>query len=406
MRRTLNKLTAKQVASTKKIGWLGDGGGLWLRTQASGKSWVFVYAWNNKRCEVGLGAALVVGLADAREKAKVCRETVSKGIDPRAVRAATAEANDRRRTFGEVADEYIADHEAGWANDKHKAQWKMTLKVYAAPLRQKFVDEITADDVLACPRPIWTEKAETADRTRGRIAKVLSAARARGLRTGENPAAWTDNLSHRLDKRARLTRGHHAAMPIKEVAAFTRQLRERQGPAAKALTFTILTAARTSEVTGATWGELDLEAKMWTVPAERMKMKREHTVPLSDAAPEILSEAQGGLERAADAFVFPGLKPGGLSNMAMENVMRKAGAKPSTVHGFRSTFRDWAGTKTEYPRELAEEALAHLVGDETERAYKRTQAIERRRPLMDDWAAFCEAGEVIHFKARSATGRA
>ena len=273
--------------------------------------------------------------------------------------------------------------ESQWRNDKHRAQWRMTLKAYAADLRPLTLDAITTERVLGVLQPIWAEKPETASRLRGRLERVLDAAKARGLRTGENPARWRGHLDHLLPKRQKLTRGHHRALPYSDLPAFMAELRDRTAPAARTLEFLILTAARTSEALGARWGEVDLAAKVWTVPAERMKAGRQHRVPLSARAVELLSEA-----RPADAFVFPGIVEGSpLSSGAMERVLDRMGVAV-TVHGFRSTFRDWCGEASTFPRELAEAALAHTVGDETERAYRRGDALEKRRKLMDAWARY------------------
>jgi len=280
----------------------------------------------------------------------------------------------------------------------------MTLTVYAATLRDKPVDTIETADVLAVLRPIWQAKPETASRVRGRIERVLSAAKAKGYRNGENPAAWRGHLDNLLPKRAHLSRGHHAAMDYKGVSAFVGDLRERDAMAARALEYTILTAARSGEVLGSVWSEIDLDAKVWTIPPERMKAAREHRVPLSARALEILLEAKSA--RVSD-FVFPGRVSGKpLSVMAFEMVLRRMRIENVTVHGFRSAFRDWAGEETHFARELAEHALAHVLGDRAEQAYRRGNALEKRRALMEAWAAFCEprqpAGNITPIRAKSA----
>jgi integrase len=277
---------------------------------------------------------------------------------------------------------------AGFRNEKHKAQWKSTLATYAAPLSNKPVDTITTDDVLAILKPIWTIKPETASRLRGRIEKVLDAAKAKGFREGENPAHWRGHLDHLLSRPSKLTRGHHAAMPYDEVAAFVADLRGREASAALALELCILTAARSGEILGMRWDEIDLNKKIWTVPAHRMKAGREHRVPLSERATTILIALSEG--RSGD-YVFPGQrrdKP--LSNMAMEMMLRRMKVENATVHGFRSSFRDWCGNETGYPRELIETALAHVIGDKAEQAYRRSDALEKRRNLMEAWADYCE----------------
>ena len=335
--------------------------------------------------EMGLGGANSIPLAKARELAAGCRQTLVLGGDPIAVRRRSGGAIP---TFGVFADAFIESHEKGWRNERHRAQWRMTLGGYAASLRRKQVDAIATEDVLAVLRPIWTEKSETASRLRGRIEQVLDAARAAGHRTGENPARWRGHLDKLLPKRAKLTRGHHAALPYAEVPAFVGRLREQAGVAALALEFTILTAARSGESLGARWSEIDLEEKLWTVPPERMKGSREHRVPLSDMALAVLAHAR---KMQTDDYVFPGQKRGRpLSGMSMEMLLRRTKTEGVTVHGFRSSFRDWAGDTTSFPREVAEAALAHAIGDETEAAYRRSDALSKRRKLMDAWAAYCE----------------
>jgi integrase len=322
------------------------------------------------------------------------KRLIAQGLDPIDEVRRTIKPVDMK-TFGEFAYEVIASLQSGWRNEKHRAQWKMTLDVYAAPVRDIQLDQVSTEDVLKVLTPIWRTKAETANRVRGRMEKVLDAAKAKGYRSGENPARWRGHLDHLLPKRQKLQRGHHPAMPWTEVPAFVKRLREMESTGTLALEFLILTAARSGEilrsvrdgeVIGARWEEFDLEAKIWTVPADRMKAGREHRVPLSSRALAIvqrLAKAKRG------PFVFPGQdgkQP--LSNMALEAAMRRMEVKPYTVHGFRSSFRDWAGETTSFPRELAEAALAHTVGDKVERAYRRGDALERRRELMEAWASF------------------
>jgi integrase len=337
---------------------------------------------------MGLGSAVDVSLAQAREKAADARRLVKAGKDPIAARH--AERTAAVPTFGEMADQLVASIEHGFRNAKHRYQWRQTLTQYAKPLRPKPVDAITTEDVLECLKPIWTTKAETASRLRGRIERVLDAAAARGLRSRDNPARWRGHLSALLPKRQRLTRGHHAAMPFGDVPEFVYRLRDMDGIGARALEFTILTAARTGEVIDARWSEFDLEGKVWIIPAARMKAGKEHRVPLTERVLEILA---GIAAVRTGEFVFPGSRHGRpLSNMAMRMTARRAGIK-QTVHGFRSAFRDWAGERTNFPREIAEAALAHVVGDATERAYRRGDALEKRRELMGAWSAFCKPSE-------------
>lgn len=288
--------------------------------------------------------------------------------------------------------------EGGFRNAKHLAQWKMTLgPAYCGKLRGQHLDDITTDDVLAVLSPIWQKKNETASRLRGRIERVLDAAKAKGLRSGDNPARWRGHLDTLLAKRQKLQQGHHAALPYAEMPAFVAGLRAREAVAARALEFAILTIARSGEVLGATWHEIDMEKKVWTVPAGRMKAGREHRVPLSEAALAVL-KAMEPLREAVDgvSYVFPGQRPKRpLSGMAMAMLLRRQKHEQKiTVHGFRSSFRDWAGEETSFASETAEASMSHAVGDAAERAYRRGDALEKRRELMNAWAAYCLSGAV------------
>lgn len=383
-------LTARKV-QTAKPGKYSDGGNLYLIVSpTASRKWVLRFTWRGKAKEMGLGSATTVDLADAREKAAGARRKVAQGINP---------IEDRKRdngipTFAEMADSVREALSAGFRNDKHKAQWKSTLETYAAPLRSQSVDSIGTDDVLSVLKAIWTTKPETASRLRGRIEKVLDAAKAKGFREGENPARWRGHLDHLLPKPSKLARGHHAAMAYEDVAAFVGKLREREATAALALEFCILTAARSGEVLGARWSEIDLDKKIWTVPANRMKAGRDHRVPLSARAVSIL---KGLAKVKVGDFVFPGYRRGKpLSNMAMEMMLRRMKIENATVHGFRSSFRDWAGNVTSFPREVTETALAHVIGDKAEQAYRRSDALEKRRKLMDAWAQYCETASAVN----------
>ena len=376
-------LTARKV-ETAKPGRYGDGGNLYLVVSKTGtKKWVLHFTFRGRPKEMGLGSADRVTLAAAREEATAARRKIGQGLNP---------INERKRddgipTFGEMADDVREALAAGFRNEKHKAQWKSTLATYAAPLHRKPVDIIATDDVLAVLKPIWTIKPETASRVRGRIEKVLDAAKAKGFRDGENPARWRGHLDHLLARQSKLARGHHAAMPYEDVAAFTGELRRREALAARALEFCILTAARSGEVLGSRWSEIDLDKALWTIPAERMKAARVHRVPLCGRAVAILKQLA---ETATGEFVFAGVKPGKpLSGMAMEMMLRRMKIQDATVHGFRSSFRDWAGNVSDFPREVVETALAHVIGDKAEQAYRRSDALEKRRKLMDAWAAYC-----------------
>jgi integrase len=386
MARQVNKLSARTVATLTKPGRHSDGGGLYLVVERSGsRRWAFLFRQNGRLREMGLGGLNSVPLATAREVAADCRRTLAGGGDPIAARKG---ASISTPTFGAFADQFLEAKGPGWRNEKHRAQWKMTLEVYAAPMRRKPIDAITTEDVLGVLKPIWTEKPETASRLRGRIEAVLDAARAAGHRTGENPARWKGHLAQLLSKRQKLTRGHHAALPYAEVPDFVARLHEQTGVATLALEFTILTAARSGEALGARWSEIDYDEKLWTVPAGRMKGSREHRVPLSNTALAVLAKAR---KLQTDDYLFPGQKRGRpLSGMSMEMLLRRMKAEDVTVHGFRSSFRDWAGDRTSFPREVAEAALAHAIGDETEAAYRRSDALSKRRKLMDAWAAYCE----------------
>ncbi len=382
----MGKLTARKV-ETARPGKYGDGGGLQLAVASSGaKKWVLRFLWQGNAREMGLGSYPEVGLAEAREKAIAGRRLARSGVDPIAERK-----QDRRvPTFGKLADEVVTEQSKGFRNDKHRAQWRMTLETYAAPLRVKAVDAIATEDVLGVLKPIWMTKTETASRLRGRIERVLNAAKAKGLRSGENPAAWRGHLENLLPKRQKLTRGHHAALPYADVPAFVAKLRTRKAVAALALEFAILTAARSGEVLGARWPEIDFDARVWTIPAKRMKSGREHRVPLSESALAILEKFG---EARVSEFIFPGQGAGRpLSEMVLRRMLRRD-ADVVTVHGFRSSFRDWAGNETHFPRELAEAALAHVVGDKAEQAYRRSDALEKRRALMEAWAQWCEPRE-------------
>jgi integrase len=378
------KLNARKVEAAKP-GKHSDGGNLYLIVSPTGsRKWVLRFTWRGRPKEMGLGSATSVPLANAREKAASARRKIAQGLNP---------IEERKRdngipTFGEMADAVREALAAGFRNEKHKAQWKMTLETYAGPLRDKPVDIITTDDVLAVLKPLWTSKAETASRLRGRIEKVLDAAKAKGFRDKENPARWRGHLDHLLPKRPHLSRGHHAAMPYEEVAGFVGKLRESESVAAQALELCILTAARSGEILGMRWAELDLDKNLWTIPANRMKAGREHRVPLSPRAVSILHKLH---QSKSGDFVFPGQsrnRP--LSNMAMEMVLRRMKIENVTVHGFRSSFRDWAGNVSSFPREVVETALAHVIGDKAEQAYRRSDALEKRRKLMEAWAAYCE----------------
>ena len=398
MGRQVEKLSALTVSRAKARGYLGDGGGLYLQVSASGsKSWVFRFKDHGRLREMGLGSVHAIGLAEARKRATACRQMRLDGTDPIAVKKAgklkaKLEAA-RAMTFQQCAEAYIEAHKAGWQNAKHAAQWTSTLKTYAYPvfgaLPVQAVDVALIAKVL---EPIWTTKTETASRPRGRIERVLDWATVRGHCQGDNPARWRGHLDQLLPARSRVRKvQHHAALAYAEVGQFMADLRGQDTTSALALEFLILTATRTAEVIGATWSEADLDAAVWTIPAERMKAKKEHRVPLSKPALAILKRLY---KHRAGEFVFMGAKPGRpLSNMALLMLLERLGRSDLTVHGFRSTFRDWCAESTNFPREVAEHALAHSLPDKVEAAYRRGDLFEKRRHLMAAWARYCGTTE-------------
>lgn len=390
MARAINILTARSVAALKEVGRHSDGGGLYLRiTTAGARSWVFMTAVGGKRVEIGLGAASSVSLATARSLATNMREAVALGNDPRSVLAPKQEPeSEPLKSFGQFAEEYISSVEDGWKNPTHRQQWRNSLRDHAGIIRDKPLDQITTDDMLAILQPIWLTKSETAGRVRGRIERILDAARVRGFipRDVANPARLKGHLDFLLPKRPGLVRGHHAALPYKDAPAFVASLRKRPALAARCLEFTILTAARSGEALGASWGEIDQTEKLWRVPGSRMKAGVDHVVPLSDAAMALLKHFHHDKAKAEDRiFMIDGAAR---SNMAMAMLLRRMDMSHITTHGFRSTFRDWAGDCTSFPREIIEAALAHTISNKAEAAYRRGTAIERRRTLMAEWAHY------------------
>lgn len=391
----VNRLTALQVQKLSKPGYHADGAGLHLCVKATGgKSWIFRYRFGGKEREMGLGPLHTVSLAEAREKALAQRKLLLDGVDPLAAKQASevqrklAEAS--VITFDTAATSYIASHRAGWKNEKHAEQWQNTLATYASPVFGSLpVADVTTALVLRVLQPIWTTKTETASRVRGRVEKVLDWCKTQGYRTGDNPAAWRGHLENLLSSPKKTKKvEHHPALPWREVGAFMQELRTMHGTAALATEFIILTNCRTSEAINATWAEFDLGEKRWTIPAARMKAAKEHTIPLSDAALGVLQRLKA--ETKEGEFVFPGGKKNtALSNMACLALLKRMGRGDLTVHGFRSSFRDWAGESTVHPREVIEHAMAHQLPDKAEAAYARGSLLERRRVLMADWANYC-----------------
>jgi integrase len=398
MRRTVGRLSSRQVANAKPKGrpavLLADGGNLYLQCTlgADGsvrRSWLFRYERDGRRREMGLGPLHTIGLANAREKARSLRQQLLDDIDPleakRKRRDEMRLAVAKEMTFGECVAAYLQAHDAGWKNAKHRAQWSMTLTEYCKPIAGLPVKSIDTDLVLRVLTPIWTTRTETAKRLRGRIERVLAWAKGRGLRDGENPGRWSGHLDEMLaaPSKVRPPVRHHPAVPYEDMPSFMAVLRRRDSVSARALEFTVLTAARTGETLGARWDEIDIAAKTWVIPAERMKMGGVHRIPLAARAIEIL-KAQ---PRSGD-LIFVGAHGKQLSDMAM--AMQLRGLRPGvTTHGFRSSFRTFASEQTNFPHEVCEAALAHKVADAVVRAYRRTDFFERRRKLMETWAAYC-----------------
>jgi len=400
MARATGRLTALKVEKAKERGMYADGGGLYLRVTPEGtKNWVLRYMLDRKPHWMGLGPFPLYSLQEARARALDARRKRHEGIDPiearRAERARQRLDAARAITFKQCAESYIAARRAGWHSEKHASQWAATLSTYAYPiigaLPVQTLDTALAVNVL---EPIWTAKPETAVRLRGRLESILDFAKVRGYRDGENPARWRGHLDKLLPARSKVRKVEHlAALPYAKLPFFLASLRTREAIAARGLEFLILTAARTGEVIGARWKEIDLLDKVWTLPASRMKAHREHRVPLTPRLVAILSEMRADRnDDADDSFVFPGPKPGRpLSNMAFLMLMRRMGYGALTAHGFRATFKTWASERTSYQNEIVEAALAHVIGDKVEQAYRRTDMFEKRRRLMQQWATFCTA---------------
>ena len=394
MARSINRLSPRKVATVKEQGLYADGGGLYLQvSHFDTKSWVFRFTLNKKSREMGLGPLHTVSLADARLEAETRRKMLREGIDPiehrNSLKATRRLEGVKFMTFKECAEAYIRSHGAAWRNVKHASQWRNTLKTYAYPfLGDLSVQAVDTGLVLKALEPIWEKKPETASRVRGRVEAVLDLASARNFRQGENPARWRGHLDKLLPASSKVRKvKHHAALPYPKIGAFMAELGQRDAVAARGLEFLILTAARTGEVIGATWDEIDFAEGVWTISAGRMKSEKEHRVSLSQAASEVL---EGMKDARQSDYIFPGSRSKSpLSNMAFLQLMKRMGRDDLTVHGFRSTFRDWAAERTNFPNEVAEMALAHAVGDKVEAAYRRGDLLDKRRRLMDDWAEFC-----------------
>ena len=370
---------------------VGGVAGLYLHVNARGaRSWILRVVVGDKRRDMGLGGYPDIGVTDARQKAREARLKIEQGVDPILLRKQAKselmalQATDK--TFEQAAGEYIKIHADSWSNDKHRKQWESTLAAYAFPVVGKLsLRHIRQEHILKILEPIWTTKTETATRVRGRMESILDWAKVKGLRSGENPAAWKGHLDHMLPAPTRLKKIEHlTAVPVREMPGFMVKLRQAAGIAAQALEFLILTAARSGEVRGITWEEVSLDDALWIVPAERMKMKKEHRVPLSNRAVDIL-KSQPRID--GNPLVFPAPRGSQMSDATMSAVLKRMNVD-ATVHGFRSSFRDWCGDYTNYPRDLAEQCLAHGADDPVEAAYRRGDALERRREIMNEWSKF------------------
>jgi integrase len=387
--RQINKLTAARVKQETRPGRYGDGGGLYLEVSPSGgKSWIFMWKRNGRRRCMGLGSEQIISLEKARKLAKNAAEAVNDGRDPIADRK---KERDRAITFAQAAEQCCADIGAKWKAERYRQNWLSSLTIHAKRLANKTVSEITTDHVEQVMRPLWSEQPDLALRLRERIEQILDWAKAKEYRDGENPARWKGNLKYRMGalppKHERVE--HMAALPYDEIPAFMAKLRAIDDSLhrARALELTILTAARSGEVFWATWDEINFTERLWIIPKERMKKLREHIVPLSDRAFQIVKDQY---ETRSSKLIFPGARDDRpMSNTQMLFMLQRLGVRV-TVHGFRSTFRDWAGDLTRYPRDVIELALAHVTGNAVERAYRRGTALEQRRELMDAWATYCE----------------
>lgn len=399
MANSINRLSDRAVRAKVTRGLYADGGGLYLQVSIGGsKSWIFRYKRDGKVRDMGFGGWPAVSLADARECAAEARGQLAKGTDPIAARLAAAQKARleaaRAVTFKACAEALIGSHEGTWRNPKHRQQWRNTLKTYAYPtIGNTPVADVDTAMVLQIIEPLWHTKTETAKRVRGRIERVLNSAKAKGFRQGENPAQWRGHLDQILPPPSKVRRVvHHPALPYRELPAFMVRLRGKKGVSARALEFTILTVARTNEALGAGFDEIDGRTKLWTVPADRMKGYREHNVPLCARALALVEEMS---EQRVSGYIFPGMKRDEpLSDMALLEMVRGFGLVDKngngiTVHGFRSTFKDWAMEQTTYPDFLSEMALAHISGDKAREAYARAELIKKRRALMNAWESYC-----------------
>lgn len=409
MGRKANELSPLEVSRLKSPGlhFVGSVAGLALHVKVTGaRSWILRATIGEKRRDIGLGGFPDVTFASAKDRARIAREKIGAGIDPivekQAKKSALIAADGQSITFERAAELFVKAKEAEWSNIKHAAQWRATLKAYAFPVVGNIlVRDVALPHILAILEPIWITKTETASRLRGRLENILDWAKGRDYRIGDNPARWRGHLEHQLAKPSKVAKvEHHSALPYTEIGDFMTALKKYDGMGARALEIAILTATRSGEVRGALWSEIDLNTAIWTIPAERMKAKKEHRIPLAVAAVTLLK----ALPRIDSELVFPGTKNGRpISDMTMSAVIKRMGMD-IVPHGFRSTFRDWAAERTNYPRDVAEMALAHAIGDKVEAAYRRGDLFEKRRRMMAEWAAFCAApsvksGEVISLRS-------
>ncbi|MGE3335753.1 MAG: tyrosine-type recombinase/integrase [Rhodospirillaceae bacterium] len=392
MPRLRDRLTALKVSRLRDAGLYADGGGLYLQiTSATARSWVYRFRHAGRKTprDMGLGSAFDVSLMEARQLAAAARDLLRQGLDPIHHRKLQT-ASMPTKTFAECAEAYIAAHKGSWRNSKHVAQWEATLKAYAYPsIGVLPVSTVDVGCVVGVLEPIWKAKTETASRLRGRIEAILDWARTRGFRSGDNPARWRGHLDNLLPLPTRVRRvQHHAALPFSEVGHFMAQVRKQSGDAARALELLILTATRTSEVLNARTSEFDLRQAIWTIPAERIKAGREHRIPLSKPALALVRQILH--ERSDGDLLFPNMRSGkALSTNALLALLKRLKRTDITVHGFRSTFRDWAAEQTNYPRDVAEMALAHAIPDRVEAAYRRGDLLAKRSNMMNDWASYC-----------------
>ena len=391
-KRPMGKLTARQVQTLNRPGRHSDGNNLYLNVSKGGtKSWVFFYRFLGRQKEMGLGSATLVSLAEARSKALQALKTLKDGTDPLAAKRAALKEEASKISFGEFADAYLVEHIPKYKHKAHKRQWQKTFTDYCASIRAVPLSDVDTEKVLKVLRPLWSTTSDTARKVRGRIEALIDAAKAQNLFQGDNPARWKGHLKSVLPLKPKLANGHHPALPYDDIGAFLTELRAKSGSstAALALEYCILTVTRSGETLGALWSEVDVKKAIWVIPGKRMKAGMEHRIPLSARAVKILKKMEKW-KSPSNQHIFPGNVGGkGLSNMSMTAVLRRMKRDEITVHGFRSTFRDWASEQTSFPNETCEHVLAHRISDQAEAAYRRGDQFDKRRKLMENWADFC-----------------